>query len=66
MTPEFDVIIVGSGPAGTSAAYPLVQAGLRVLMVDAASTAAPRLAPTTLRWASAERYRVGLVHVYEP
>ena len=38
MTPEFDVIIVGSGPAGTSAAYPLVQAGLKVLMVDAATT----------------------------
>lgn len=35
MTPEFDVIIVGSGPAGTSAAYPLVKAGLTVLMVDA-------------------------------
>ncbi|MBV6750879.1 FAD-dependent oxidoreductase [Pseudomonas chlororaphis] len=35
MRPEFDVIIVGSGPAGTSAAYPLAQSGLRVLMVDA-------------------------------
>lgn len=34
MTPEFDVIIVGSGPAGVSAAFPLVEAGLRVLMVD--------------------------------
>lgn len=37
MTTDFDVIIVGSGPAGTSAAYPLVQAGLRVLMVDAST-----------------------------
>lgn len=35
MKDKFDVIIVGSGPAGTSAAYPLVQSGLRVLMVDA-------------------------------
>ncbi|MFZ2406731.1 MAG: FAD-dependent oxidoreductase [Methylobacter sp.] len=34
MSPEFDVIIVGSGPAGVSAAFPLVQAGLKVLMVD--------------------------------
>lgn len=34
MRPEFDVIIVGSGPAGVSAAFPLVQAGLKVLMVD--------------------------------
>lgn len=34
MSPEFDIIIVGSGPAGVSAAFPLVQAGLKVLMVD--------------------------------
>jgi choline dehydrogenase-like flavoprotein len=32
--PTFDVIIVGSGPAGVSAAFPLVEAGLKVLMVD--------------------------------
>jgi choline dehydrogenase-like flavoprotein len=31
---DFDVIVVGSGPAGVSAAFPLVEAGLRVLMVD--------------------------------
>jgi choline dehydrogenase-like flavoprotein len=31
---DFDVIVVGSGPAGVSAAFPLVDAGLRVLMVD--------------------------------
>jgi len=34
MTNYFDVIIVGSGPAGVSAAFPLVEAGLQVLMVD--------------------------------
>lgn len=34
MTPDFDVIIVGSGPAGVSSAFPLVEAGLKVLMVD--------------------------------
>ena len=34
MTPDFDVIIIGSGPAGVSASFPLVEAGLRVLMVD--------------------------------
>lgn len=34
MTPDFDVIVVGSGPAGVSASFPLVQAGLQVLMVD--------------------------------
>jgi choline dehydrogenase-like flavoprotein len=31
---RFDTIVVGSGPAGVSAAYPLVDAGVRVLMVD--------------------------------
>jgi len=34
MTPDFDIVIVGSGPAGVSVAFPLVEAGLRVLMVD--------------------------------
>ena len=34
--PHPQVIIVGSGPAGTSAAWPLVEAGVRVLMLDAA------------------------------
>ena len=33
-TADFDMIVVGSGPAGVSAAFPLVQAGLKVLMVD--------------------------------
>jgi choline dehydrogenase-like flavoprotein len=31
---EADIIIVGSGPAGVSVAFPLVQAGRRVLMLD--------------------------------
>jgi choline dehydrogenase-like flavoprotein len=30
----FDVVVVGSGPAGVSASFPLVASGLRVLMVD--------------------------------
>lgn len=36
-----DVVIVGSGPAGISAAWPLVRVGLRVLMLDASSGPAP-------------------------
>ena len=31
---EFDVVIVGSGPAGVHASYPLVKAGLRVAIID--------------------------------
>lgn len=34
MKPDFDIIIIGSGPAGVSVAFPLVDAGLRILMVD--------------------------------
>ena len=33
----WDVIIIGSGPSGVSAAWPLVISGLNVLMVDASS-----------------------------
>lgn len=33
---DADIIVVGSGPAGVSVAYPLVEAGLRVLMIDGA------------------------------
>lgn len=40
---NFDVVIIGSGPAGVSAAFPLVEAGLRVLMVDGGRD--KRLAP---------------------
>ena len=31
---DFDVVIVGAGPAGTAAAYPLAADGRRVLMLD--------------------------------
>lgn len=34
MSIDFDVIVVGSGPAGVSSAFPLVEAGLKVLLVD--------------------------------
>ena len=34
MSVDFDVIIVGSGPAGVSATFPLVESGVKVLMVD--------------------------------
>ena len=31
---QFDVVVVGSGPAGVHAAYPLVKARLRVAIID--------------------------------
>lgn len=34
MSNRFDVVIVGSGPAGVHAAYPLIQAGLKVAIID--------------------------------
>ena len=34
MGPSFDVIVVGSGASGVHAAYPLVQAGRQVAMID--------------------------------
>src|ERR1700674_2528905 len=40
MSFDADVIVVGSGPAGVSVAFPLVAAGLRVLMVDGSGPAA--------------------------
>jgi len=43
---EFDVLIVGSGPAGVSTAFPIVEAGLKVLMVDSSEHTKVTL-PTT-------------------
>lgn len=37
-----DVVVVGSGPSGVSAAWPLVRAGLQVLLIDASSPIPPR------------------------
>lgn len=31
---QFDVVVVGSGPAGIHAAYPLIQAGIKVAIID--------------------------------
>lgn len=36
-----DVVIIGTGPAGVSAAWPLVQSGRHVLLVDASTGTAP-------------------------
>jgi choline dehydrogenase-like flavoprotein len=48
--PDADVVVVGSGPAGVSAAWPLVEAGLRVILLDASEPeAGPGLAPARHR-----------------
>jgi choline dehydrogenase-like flavoprotein len=39
----FDILIIGSGPAGVSAAFPLLDAGLRVAMADGGHV--PQVAP---------------------
>jgi len=51
---DFDVVIVGSGPAGVSAAFPLVDAGLRVLMVDGGHST--RLVPPTGQFLDVRRH----------
>jgi choline dehydrogenase-like flavoprotein len=38
---EADAVIIGSGPAGVSAAWPLVEAGFSVVMLDAAECPTP-------------------------
>ena len=41
--PEFDLIVIGGGPAGTMAAFHAVRAGLKVLIVDKSNF--PRVKP---------------------
>lgn len=43
---DADFIIIGSGPAGTSAAIPLVEAGRRVLMIDSAGPSTAEIPPS--------------------
>lgn len=53
MIPDFDVIVIGSGPAGVSAAYPLAKSGLRVRMIDAGKR--PDVQPPEADFLSARR-----------
>jgi choline dehydrogenase-like flavoprotein len=43
---QYDVLIVGSGPAGVAAAFPLLERGLRVAMVDGARGASAGISGT--------------------
>jgi choline dehydrogenase-like flavoprotein len=56
-----DVVIVGSGPAGVSAAWPLIEAGKRVVILEAAAAAShhdlPLLPHDEWRVTDPEQYR---------
>ncbi|MFH2135444.1 MAG: FAD-binding protein [Pseudomonadota bacterium] len=58
--PDFDVIIIGSGPAGVTAAFPFLKAGLRVLMIDGgyqATVTPPSKAFLSARSQDADQWR---------
>lgn len=50
---EFDVIVIGSGPAGVSVAMPLVRSGVRVLMIDGGRS--PDVPPPSADFLTARR-----------
>ncbi len=43
---DADVIVVGSGPSGVSATWPMVEAGMRVMLLDGGRQRDPDLLPT--------------------
>jgi choline dehydrogenase-like flavoprotein len=56
--PESDVLVVGSGPCGVSAAWPLVEAGARVTLVDGGFAPPPILSePLELAFGELRRAR---------
>jgi choline dehydrogenase-like flavoprotein len=59
---EADVVIIGSGPAGVSAAWPLVDAGLSVVMLDAAERPTPE--PPAMDLSAFRRSGDGWRHAY--
>ena len=59
---EADVVIIGSGPAGVSAAWPLVEAGFSVVMLDAAEGPTPK--PPAMDLAGFRRSGNGWRHAY--
>ncbi len=66
-----DVIVIGSGPSGTSAALPLVEAGLSVVMLDAGNEdtryagLVPDLPFLEIRRTDPEQHRYFLGDAYE-
>ena len=63
MTYDADAIVVGSGPSGVSAALPMLQAGIRVLLLDGGrerNSALPHGAYHDLRRNSSDQWRTFL------
>lgn len=56
---DCDILIIGSGPAGVSAALPLVKAGLNVLMVDGGRRVVDP-PPPRISWSGVERNGLSL------
>jgi choline dehydrogenase-like flavoprotein len=59
---EADAVIIGSGPAGVSAAWPLVEAGFSVVMLDAAARPTPE--PPAMDLTEFRRSGDGWRHAY--
>jgi len=57
VTRDCDVIVIGSGPAGVSAAFPLTESGLQVLMIDRGKL--PDVEPPESDFLSARRHDTG-------
>jgi choline dehydrogenase-like flavoprotein len=61
-TIEADAVIIGSGPAGVSAAWPIVEAGFSVVMLDAAARPTPE--PPAMDLTEFRRSGDGWRHAY--
>lgn len=59
---EADAVIIGSAPAGVSAAWPLVEAGFSVVILDAAARPTPE--PPAMDLAGFRRSGDGWRHAY--
>lgn len=57
----YDVIIVGSGPTGANAAYPLIQAGLSVAIVDGGLDSNQKVKNTKLKLSKTNSNAFGLL-----
>jgi choline dehydrogenase-like flavoprotein len=57
-----DVVIIGSGPGGVSSAWPLVEAGLRVILLDGASGQVPE--PPRMNISAFRRHPMNWRHAF--